>query len=349
MENNNKALNYGGHKINDNSIISNNTNNNKGLQILADEFCEQKIFVNYDSKKIPFIPCSYKAADYTNSNNWGTLKQAIASIDKYNRKGIGIILTDTLKGHLCGLDIDKSIDENGNICKEAQEIIKALNSYTEISISGKGIHILFYANKNGKACKNSKLDWCEHLELYDKKYFTVSGKVINDIGIMERQKECDAIYNKYFKPLENSTTDFSIKYDETIFTEEQISGYIKDIEKILNNERNTIFKDNWNGKRSKRHIGGSPDDSRNDFDLLKGLAFFYPHKINLIEQLALRSPYCKGMNPERFQEKWLRRRNDYLIPTIIKAIKDVEPKLKGGVNNGQLFTYIQAIMDINKI
>lgn len=308
MENNNKALNYGGHKINDNSIISNNTDNNKGLQILADEFGEQKIFVNYDSKKIPFIPCSYKAADYTNSNNWGTLKQAIASIDKYNRKGIGIVLTDTLKGHLCGLDIDKCIDENGNICKEAQEIIKVLNSYTEISISGKGIHILFYANKNGNACKNSKLNWCEHLELYDKKYFTVSGKVINDIGIMTRQKECDAIYNKYFTCL-NNPMQINAENNKKEFTKEQLEDYKKHFENALN--KDGILRDYWNGKRPYN------DESTNDLGFCKKLSYWL-NDTCLVKEYFLASPYF-AQKDAKHKAKCIKRK-DYLIRTISFAM-----------------------------
>ena len=43
----------------------------------------------------------------------------------------------------CGLDIDNCIDSNGVISEQAQELIDLLDTYTEISRSGKGIHCIF--------------------------------------------------------------------------------------------------------------------------------------------------------------------------------------------------------------
>lgn len=314
----------------DDFIIANTKINDNGLQIIATEFGEQKIFVNsIKGEKQPIRANQKVYAKTNNKKTWNTFSQALEGTKKYKNYLIGIMFAETLKGCLCGLDIDNCII-NGVIHPEAMKIVQTFNTYTEISQSGTGLHLIFYAKKKGKKCVNANIEWCGKLELYDNgRHFALTGNVINDIGIMERQKECDSLYDKYLKILENNDTENTV-FDEPVYTDEQIAGYMQDVEKLLKNSKNIILKENWNGKRSKRKADGSPDDSRNDYDLFSGLAWFYPRKPYLIEQLALKSPYCKQMKPERFQEKWIKRRDNYLIPTIENAIKDIEAKRKGG-------------------
>ena len=325
-----KALNNESNKIIYSSIIANTKINDNGLQIIATEFGEQKIFVNSAKGMKKPIKANQKTfAKPNNKNTWSTFNQALEGTKKYKNYLIGIMFAKTLKGSLCGLDIDNCII-NGVIQPEAMKIVRTFNTYTEISQSGTGLHLIFYAKKKGKKCVNSNLEWCGKLELYDNgRHFALTGNVINDIGIMERQKECDLLYDKYLKILDSNNNENAV-FDEHVYTDEQIAGYMQDVEKLLENSKNIILKENWNGKRSKRKADGSPDDSRNDYDLFSGLAWFYPRKPYLIEQLALKSPYCKQMKPERFQEKWIKRRDNYLIPTIENAIKDIESKRKGG-------------------
>lgn len=314
MIDNNKALRSEGHKIKLNNIIPNISNKRNILpenviKYFSNEFENDNIFVNFDSTKKPYTPNSYKMADSTNPNTWGSFKQALVSIEKNNRKGIGIEFGKTSKGNLCGLDIDNCIDDNGNICAEALEIINALNSYTEISISGKGIHILFYASKKGNVCKNNKLNWCKVIELYDKeRYFTLSGMVINGKGIEKRQEVCNKIYDKYFACCNNPIISNTEKPQKE-FTKKQLQDYEKHFENALN--KDATLRDYWNGKRT------CDDESANDLGFCKKLSYWL-NDINLVREYFLKSPYF-SQKDEKHKEKCLKRK-DYLQRTISFAM-----------------------------
>lgn len=46
---------------------------------------------------------------------------------------------------ICTIDLDYCIDADGNYSQTAAEIIAMMHSYTELSPSGTGVHILFQA------------------------------------------------------------------------------------------------------------------------------------------------------------------------------------------------------------
>jgi len=88
-------------------------------------------------------------------------------------RGIGIWLGTVNDVTLCGIDIDKCIDENGNLTEEARKAVELVNTYTEISISGKGLHMLLLCrDKVNEPYVNKK-----KFELYYNsagRYFTLS-------------------------------------------------------------------------------------------------------------------------------------------------------------------------------
>ena len=55
-----------------------------------------------------------------------------------NVHGVGVVLT----GGLCGVDFDDVIDDAGNVAPWAADIVKRLDTYTELSVSGRGLHSL---------------------------------------------------------------------------------------------------------------------------------------------------------------------------------------------------------------
>lgn len=146
-------------------------------EIIPKDLLRFKRFVCYDCEKRPINPFTGNFASSTNPESWGTIEDVLKAEYMFlNVVGIGIVLGNTPSGNLCGIDIDKCINEQGIIAPEALEIIKFIDSYTEYSPSKKGFHILFYAKKKGNKCKNTKLKWCKCLEMYDgNHFFTITG------------------------------------------------------------------------------------------------------------------------------------------------------------------------------
>jgi hypothetical protein len=96
--------------------------------------------------KVPYNPRSGGRAKSDNPATWATHDEAQKWARTQRDAGIGVMLgpiNDTV-GALCGIDLDTCRDKaTGKIDPWAQEIIDRFSSYTEISPSGTGAHVLF--------------------------------------------------------------------------------------------------------------------------------------------------------------------------------------------------------------
>ena len=264
--------------------------------------------------KIPYSAHTKKRTDIKIKNNlcaYETAQNALKSNTFYD--GIGIVLGNTSKGNLCGLDIDNCINEDGAMSENAREIVAFLDTYTEISISGNGIHCLFYANKKGKSCKNNNVDGCKCLELYDKnRFFTLSGNTLNNKKIEYRQKQCNVIYDKYFNVDNKRAPDkVTTSYNTTKqYNKSNINDYLSVIDKAM--LKDYKLRSYWNGNRLYC------DESRNDLGFFQKLAHYTDCNATIMQDLALCSPYFEQKDIKH-KNKWLKRK-DYLQRTINRAI-----------------------------
>ena len=103
----------------------------------------------YHKNKVPKNPITGSNAMANETSTQGTYKQAIAGLKSFNFDGIGFQFGLPLEENealeterVTGIDLDHVIREDGTIEPFALEIINLLNSYTKISPSGNGIHIL---------------------------------------------------------------------------------------------------------------------------------------------------------------------------------------------------------------
>lgn len=134
------------------------------------QFAAERRFVARRGKE-PINPLTGNGAKSNDPNTWGTLEQALAAAERYQLDSIGI----ELGGGLCGIDLDHCIDESRQISEEAREIIVLMDSYTEYSPSGTGIHILFEGQIPEGRRRNG------NIEMYSEgRYFTVTGKLYED-------------------------------------------------------------------------------------------------------------------------------------------------------------------------
>src|SRR5918995_779665 len=95
-------------------------------------------------KKFPSSPATGKKADRTVPETWTGYQEAVKACNEKGYGGIGFVFTS--EDDLCGVDLDKCLDpETGEIEPWAWAIIKELDSYSEISPSGTGVHVLVRA------------------------------------------------------------------------------------------------------------------------------------------------------------------------------------------------------------
>ena len=89
------------------------------------------------------------------------------------------------------------IQETDALSPIAQDIVNILNSYTEISPSGKGIHAIV----EGKVCENLQKSMSNlRIEIYrSRRYFTFTGNVLDGLNkVQNRQAELEQVINKYY-------------------------------------------------------------------------------------------------------------------------------------------------------
>ena len=125
-------------------------------------------WVGYTAAKVPMNPHNGRAAASNNPDTWGTAAQAWAAKKRHNWAGVGYVFT--IAAGVVGVDLDDCFDADGRLSDEARQIVQMLNSYTERSPSGTGLHIL----ARGSIPHSIKTPT---FEMYNElRYFTVTGR-----------------------------------------------------------------------------------------------------------------------------------------------------------------------------
>ena len=167
--------------------------------------------------KVPYDPSTGEKAASTNPKNWTSYADAVSICKKRGYDGVGFVFT--AEDDLCGVDLDKCLDpDTGEIEPWAAHIVKELNSYTEISPSGRGVHVLLRGElPTGRNRKG-------RFEAYDRgRYFTVTGKHLSGTPqtLENRQEELGSVIRRVFveessnghatfsSPLESADNDLS--------------------------------------------------------------------------------------------------------------------------------------------
>ena len=125
--------------------------------------------------KVPVDPATGEPASSTSRSTWGTFDSAVAARERFGLTGIGFVFTP--EDPYVGIDLDACRDPTtGKIHVEAMAIIAELDSYTEVSPSGRGVHVIARGVLPPGRRKTSKTSWRGALEVYDSgRYFTVTG------------------------------------------------------------------------------------------------------------------------------------------------------------------------------
>jgi len=255
--------------------------------------------------KLPISPWSGKVASCDKPHTWSTFRHACYTRQKHRCDGIGFVFTE--EDPFCGIDLDGCRDADGNIAPEASAIISRLDSYTELSPSGAGVHILVRANLPGKGRRSGKI------EIYDSaRYFTMTGNHLPGAPaeILERQMELDQLLHELFPAALRLSTSASPELSS--LSDEEL---IRRAQNARNGER---FLRLWNGDSSE--YGG--DRSRADAALCCMLAYWCGGDAERVDRLFRQSGLMRS--------KWDRRSGEttYSALTIRSALERLGDGMK---------------------
>ena len=155
-----------------------------------------KVWMGEDGKlkKMPINPHNGTAASVSDPESWGTLGEVMAARKQYGCQAIGFALTKDDPYFF--VDLDKCVDlETSEVAPWAMEIVHDLNTYTERSVSGTGLH----AVGEGTAPEGGKKKG--QVEIYDRERFVImTGNLMPGTPTepMPRQKELEELHAKVF-------------------------------------------------------------------------------------------------------------------------------------------------------
>ena len=282
-------------------------NNKMKLEQVPADLVEHKQWVAWTGEKksngkmtkIPINPNTGKPAKANDPDTWGSFEEALSCREREGLQGVGFMFAAS--DPFVGIDLDNCFDpETLDPTPEAVEAIRRFASYTEISPSGKGLHIIV----KGHLPESGRRKGC--IEMYDsKRFFTITGGILvgctNEIA--ERQQEIDEFYQEHFVesdppkviPLRGRSPD---QADEDI------------LRKAMNAGNGDKFSRLWHGDHSDY-----PSQSEADMALCGQLAYWTEGDREGVDRLFRQSGLFRG--------KWDKRRGSrtYGQQTIDKALE----------------------------
>lgn len=275
--------------------------------------------------KIPKDPKTGYNAKANDTSTWSDYQTAVNAVSKYGFDGIGIEFANGI----FGVDLDNVV-KDGKLTPEAQDIIKTLDSYTEYSPSGTGVHIICKGTIPSKDRRKG------NVEMYSEgRFFTVTGNVLGEPkDIQERTAQAAIVHAKYLKreeqkPTNQQPTDLDLSDSELI-------------NKAMSAKNGHIFWALWNGD-----ISGYPSQSEADLALCNLLAYWTNGNAYRMDALFRQSAL--------YRPKWDERHgaDTYGKMTIKKALNNFTPYKRtapgaatpGAVKNNNSNTLYQSGQD----
>jgi putative DNA primase/helicase len=119
--------------------------------------------------KVPYSARTGRRASSTDLLTWGTFQEALEAYENGGYAGLGFVFSSA--DPYTGIDLDDCVGGDGEIALWALEIARYFDSYTELSATGTGLHIIL----RGNVPNRRKGD----VEVYSsKRFFTVTGHVV---------------------------------------------------------------------------------------------------------------------------------------------------------------------------
>jgi len=284
--------------------------------------CWKKTQRDGKATKIPVTLGGGGFASSTDSETWAGFEIALEYARTGKADGVGFVFTDD--DPIVGVDLDDCRDpETGEVDKDAQDIIERLDSYTEVSPSGTGYHVLIEGElPEGRNRRG-------HIKLYDRaRFFTVTGDHVQETPthIARRQDALVAIHREYVQgpssdeksnsPNRGGSEDHSESIGSTNPTVDNANVDLDD-EKLLEKARRASngpkFERLWGG-----NTGGYESNSEADMALCCLLAFWSGGDQRQMDRLFRQSDLLR----EKWDEVHFADGSTYGEKTIERAISN---------------------------
>ena len=247
-------------------------------------------------------------ADEKHRDTWSTYSEVHRGVmARPGLSGVGFVFT--ARDQYVGVDLDKCGDRaTGQLEPWAQAIVDRLNSYTEWSVSGTGLHILCRGVLPQNGSRRGRVEMYDH-----DRYFTVTGWGYGkwgDLPITERTDALAAVHAEHVAPpaptvapVPVATRMPSSQTDDDLWSRMFSASNGADLRRLYDGDTSGHLRDD-----------GTPDHSRAVWDLVCDLAWWTNHDATRTDRM-FRQSRLYDQNPR----KWDR----LSAKTIAKALATV--------------------------
>lgn len=251
--------------------------------------------------KVPINPHTSRFGSATDPDTWSDFETARETAAKGSADGVGFVFSQD--DPFVGVDLDDCrVPETGTLTDDAEAIVTQLASFTEVSPSGTGVHVLVEGSlPDGR----NRRDWVECYD--DARFFTVTGDHVDETpsAIESRDAELAAVYAEYIDP-DSSAADDTDTTAESAHPSD--TGTAAGTESAAETERSTVghsdadlvakakqaangekFEQLWRGNTS-----GYDSHSEADMALCSLLAFWTGGDGQQIDRLFRESGLLRG-------------------------------------------------------
>jgi uncharacterized protein (DUF927 family) len=249
-------------------------------------------------EKQPVNPRTGGNAQANNPGTWSDFQTALTTFRSGGYDGIGFELSNN---GIVGIDRDHCINpETGEIDPEALKMVERLDSYTEISPSGTGLHIWAYGDIPTDGRNNRKCG----IEMYKARhYLTVTGNTFGPVRpLAHREREVAELYAEVFPDKAAPPLPVIVAPSDDSLLE---VGLQRDKELI----------ECWNGARK------NGNESSDDMALMNKLAYWCNRDVDQMVAAFSRSPHAAQKDEKHLKKA---ERKDYLIRTAKKAADECQ-------------------------
>ena len=252
--------------------------------------------------KVPICPRTGELAAVDRPETWGTYEEAVRASIEHGHDGVGFVFTE--EDPYGGVDLDKCRDpESGEIEDWARELIEHLGSYTELSPSGTGVHILVKAKLPPSGRRKGQV------EMYDSgRFFTVTGKHLPSTPskIKERQAEVEVLHRRLFGLTNRDTNGHGSHGPSNDLSDAEILARAKQA------ANGKAFEKLWAGDASE-----FPSKSEADLALCSHLVFWTGGDPGRVDKLFRQS----GLYRPKWDERHYGDGRTYGQATVEKALE----------------------------
>ncbi len=124
--------------------------------------------------KVPYSAINGRKASSTDLLTWSTFEKACEALDTREYSGLGWVFSSG--DPYTGIDLDNCVEQvTGEVAQWALEIVRFFDSYSELSATGRGVHIIV----KGEVTNRRKSE----IEVYSsKRFFVMTGHVLGEAG-----------------------------------------------------------------------------------------------------------------------------------------------------------------------